>query len=160
MNVRPRRISITRRDVLVGAAGSLAGATVSRLAYAEGTSPPSEGFQAALRDIVGNATPEPGLVTLELPEQADNGNIVPYKLAVESEMSEGDYVRKLHLLSTANPVAKVATFHFTPMSGKAAVTGRMRLAKTQDVIAIAEMSTGRMLMGSMRVEVALGGCLN
>ena len=87
-------------------------------------------------------------VTVDLPEIAENGNIVPYKLDVESPMTEDDYVERLHLLSTANPQAAVATFHFTPLSGKATVTGRMRLAKTQDVVAVAETSTGKLLIGT------------
>ena len=75
-------------------------------------------------------------------------------------MTEGDYVERLHLLSTANPQAAVATFHFTPLSGTAKLTGRMRLAKTQDVVAVAEMSTGKLLIGRRNVKVTIGGCGN
>jgi sulfur-oxidizing protein SoxY len=155
-----------RREVLI-AAGALTATAAALLAggplpraddeVADQTSPQ---FKEALRKVVGDAVPEEALVTLDLPEIAENGNIVPYKLEVESPMTEADYVARLHLLSTANPQAAVATFHFTPLSGKAAVTGRMRLAKTQDVVAIAVTSTGKLLAGKRNVQVIIGGCGN
>ena len=130
------------------------------VALAEGPSERSAAFETAFKELTGDTIPDTALITLELPEHAENGNIVPYMLSVESPMTEQDHVKSLHLLSTANPNAKVATFHFTPQSGVAKVTGRMRLAKTQDVICVAELSSGRKVMGTTRVEVALGGCLN
>lgn len=156
---------ITRRTFMAGAGAAAIGSLVSQLVFpvialAEGPSERSAGFEAAMKAIVGDTVPDTALITLELPEQAENGNIVPYTLTVDSPMSEQDYVTALHLLSTANPNAKVATFHFTPLSGLAKVTGRMRLAKTQDVVCVAELSSGRKVMGITRVEVALGGCLN
>ena len=67
-------------------------------------------------------------------------------------------MKAIHLLSTANPRAAVATFRFTLLSGKARVTSRMRLAKTQDVVAVAELSDGTFLMGTRKVDVKVGGC--
>jgi len=52
----------------------------------------------------------------------------------------------------------VATFHFSPLSGKATVASRMRLAKTQDVLVIAELGDGRFLMSKRNVKVTIGGC--
>jgi sulfur-oxidizing protein SoxY len=126
----------------------------------ENASERSAQFEDAYKAIVGGATPEEGPVTVELPARAENGNIVPYTLSVESPMTEASHVKRLHLLSTANPQPRVATFNLTVNSGKAAVTGRMRLAKTQDVVCIAEMSDGKFLMGVTRVEVEIGGCQN
>jgi sulfur-oxidizing protein SoxY len=120
--------------------------------------PPTQQFEAALRSILGDSQPVDARVTVDLPELAENGNIVPYKLDVESPMTAEDHITKLHLLSTLNPQAKVATFNFTLLSGKAAVTGRMRLAKTQDVVAIAETNTGEFLRGTRNIEVIIGGC--
>jgi sulfur-oxidizing protein SoxY len=161
MSTKLDRVVIHRRALILGAGSCVLGvALAARGLEAAAESERSSAFEAAVKEIVGERSPEDGAITLELPEQADNGNIVPYKLAVESPMSEADYVQKLHLLSTANPNARVATFRFTPLSGTAGVTGRMRLAKTQDVVAIAETSTGRLFMATARVEVALGGCLN
>lgn len=97
-------------------------------------------------------------LTLEMPELAENGNVVPYSLAVTNPMTDNDYVHTLHLLSTANPQAVVAKFQLVPATGKASVSGRMRLAKTQDVVAIAEISTGQLVVAVRKVEVTIGGC--
>ncbi len=160
MTRRIFKIEVCRRDLLIGAGMGVAAFAIPTLAAAEGPEERSAAFEAAFKKLVGDTMPDAALITMELPEQAENGNIVPYKLEVESPMTEGDYIKTLHLLSTANPNANVATFHFTPQSGKATVTGRMRLAKTQDVVCVAETSSGKLVMGTTRVEVALGGCLN
>lgn len=119
----------------------------------------SRQFDEALEAILKDGEPVVGEpLTLTLPELAENGNVVPYTVAVESPMTDEDYVRTLHLLSTANPQAVVATFHLIPATGKASVSGRMRLAKTQDVVAIAELSTGQLLVSVRKIEVTIGGC--
>jgi sulfur-oxidizing protein SoxY len=153
-----------RREVLIGAgaaaaAGSavLAGGGLS-LALEDKAPNGSPQFDIELRKVIGQATPLEEGVGIDLPEVAENGNIVPYTLSVESPMTADDYVAHLHLLSTANPNAAVATFHFTPQSGKATVTGRMRLAKTQDVVAVAVTSTGKLMISKRNIEVLIGGC--
>lgn len=119
---------------------------------------PTPQFAETLRSIVGDKQPLDARVKVDLPELAENGNIVPYKLDVESPMTPEDHITKLYLLSTQNPQAKVAVFNFTLASGKAAVTGRMRLAKTQDVVAVAETNKGEFLRGTRNIEVTIGGC--
>ena len=151
-------LSIDRRTLLAGAIAGAAAAVMPLGAAAEPAAEHSAAFQAAFKIVVGEATPEMAAVTIELPEVAENGNNVPYKLAVESPMTEADHITKLHLLSTANPQPAVATFHFSAQSGRAVVAGRMRLAKTQDVIALAETNTGKFLMASALVQVTIGGC--
>ena len=160
MTKRLTDLTLHRRDLLIGLGAGLAVLACPGVALAEGPSERSASFEAALKQLIGDTVPDAALITMELPEQAENGNIVPYTLSVESPMTEQDHIRTLHLLSTANPNAKVATFRFTPQSGMAKVTGRMRLAKTQDVVCVAETSAGKFVMGATRVEVALGGCLN
>ena len=142
---------------------ALAGAVVSDRAAAALADPapltPTAQFEKAFGEIIGNATLiEDGALTLELPEEAENGNIVPYRIGVESPMTSEDHVTRVHLFSTQNPQARVATFHFTPLSGQAAVQGRMRLAKTQEVIAIAVTSTNAHLVARQVVHVGIGGC--
>jgi sulfur-oxidizing protein SoxY len=177
---------LDRRTVLVGGTavaalmtlllGQAAAGTAETPPAAEPTPPPPEPisrapaspglvhssqFDAALQAILKDAVPVNGEpLTLDLPELAENGNVVPYKISVENPMTDTDYIRTLHLLSTSNPQAVVATFHLVPASGKAAVAGRMRLARTQDVVAIAEASTGQVLIAIRKVEVTIGGCGN
>ena len=117
-----------------------------------------QAWELAVRKILGEAKPSEGKFTLELPEIAENGNTVPFTVSVESPMTEKDHVKAIHVIATANPQPGVATFRFTPLSGKAAVSSRMRLARTQDVIAIAELSDGRFLMAKRPVKVTIGGC--
>jgi sulfur-oxidizing protein SoxY len=119
---------------------------------------PTAQFEDAYGKIIGGGTPIEGRMTIELPEDAENGNIVPYKISVDSPMTDADHIARVHLLSTQNPQASVATFHFTPLSGKAAVSGRMRLAKTQEVIAVALTSANSLLIARTTVAVGIGGC--
>jgi sulfur-oxidizing protein SoxY len=128
------------------------------LAADTGPPPPTPQFEQTYQRIVGNATPIEGLLSLVLPEDAENGNIVPYKISIESPMTAGDHIARVHLLSTQNPQASVATFHFTPLSGLATVAGRMRLAKTQEVVAVAVTSANSLLVGRQLVHVGIGGC--
>jgi sulfur-oxidizing protein SoxY len=119
---------------------------------------PSQDFKDDFARIVGSARPIEGKISVDLPETADNGNFVPITIAVDSPMTEADHVKAIHILSTANPHAHVATFHLSPVNAVARVQSRMRLAKTQDVIVLAELSGGDTLVSTTRVKVLIGGC--
>ena len=109
----------------------------------------------------GPAEPmDDGSVTLELPDIPENGNTVPFRIDVASPMTADNWIRKVNLLSTGNPQPMVAAFHFTGHSGRAAVAGRMRLARSQDVFALAERSDGKFIVAIRQVEVTIGGCGN
>jgi sulfur-oxidizing protein SoxY len=151
---------LSRRTFLV--AGAAAASFMPRLAFAEDSPSAalerSQEFQGDFARIVGSATPVDGKITVDLPETADNGNFVPITISVDSPMTDADYVTAIHLLSTANPHAQVATFHLSPINAIARVQSRMRLAKTQDVIVLAKLSGGDMLISTTRVKVLIGGC--
>ena len=115
-------------------------------------------WQQMLKNLVGDAKPIEGKVSLELPEIAENGNTVPLTVSVESPMTSNDYVKAIHVIATENPQPGVATFRFSPLSGKASAATRMRLARTQEVIGLAELSDGRYLLGRRTVKVTIGGC--
>ena len=95
---------------------------------------------------------------LDMPRHFANGYTVPMALSVDSPMTEADHPRAVHIFAPRNPFLRVATFHFTPSSGKAVLSTRIRLAKPQNVIAIAEMSDGQNLMTKSWVEVEIDGC--
>ena len=147
-----------RRTVLIGGAaaallaGWLAGA---RGALAQDKVPT---WEETIKKIVGDAKPTEAKLVVDMPEIAENGNTVPFTITVDSPMTDADYVKAVHVVSTGNPVADVATFRFTPLSGRAVVSSRLRLAKTQDVMAVAELSTGGFLVGRRTVKVTIGGC--
>lgn len=112
----------------------------------------------AIADFAGDATPEAGTITLTAPEIAENGNTVPISVSVESPMTEESYVESVVILAEGNPNPAVATFHFSPASGKARASTRMRLAKTQNVIAVAKMNDGSVFTDTRNVKVTIGGC--
>jgi sulfur-oxidizing protein SoxY len=146
---------LDRRKFALGSAAALAGAGLASRARAQDAAQP---WEQALKKILGDAKPTDGKVTIEMPEIAENGNTVPFSISVDSPMTEASSVRAIHVIATANPQPGVATFRFSLLSGKAAVTSRMRLARTQDVLAVAELSDGRFLMGKRSVKVTIGGC--
>lgn len=149
---------LDRREFLLGATAAAAVAALLadiRLAVAQDKAPT---YEEALKKLIGEAKPEEGKLNLDLPEIAENGNTVPFTVSIESPMTEKDHVKAVHVLSTGNPQPYVASFHLTPDSGKASVASRMRLAKTQDVVSIAELSDGRFLLGKRNVKVTIGGC--
>ncbi len=159
---RPSQIAVVnRRDVVVGAwSAALLLALGQRAAAQESKAAAAEIplFEQALDAILGDAKPIPGKITLEIPEIAENGNTVPYAIFIDSPMTTADHIKAIHVLSTANPLPNMASFGLTPLSGRAAVSSRMRLAKTQDVIAVAALSGGQFLIGKRTVKVTIGGC--
>ena len=144
-----------RRTFVVGAAAVALSAGYPMLAAAQAA--PND-IQAVLKTLIGNATPVEGKISLDLPEIAENGNTVPYALRVDSPMTASQYVKAVHILAPANPLPQVASFYFTPASGRASVASRMRLAQTQEVTVIAEISDGTFFMVKRPVRVTVGGC--
>lgn len=158
MSRRIRLEIVDRREFVLGASAAAAVAALlgdARLALAQ-DKPPT--FDETVAKILGQAKAEDGKIAIELPEIAENGNTVPYSVMVESPMTDADHVKAIHVLSTGNPSPTIASYHFSPASGKAAVSSRMRLAKTQDIVSIAELSNGKFLMGKRTVKVTIGGC--
>ena len=102
--------------------------------------------------------PVQGKVKLDLPEIAENGNTVPMTVTVESPMTEQSHVTDVLIVADENPRSGVVTFHFSPASGVAEANTRIRLAATQDVIAVAKMNDGSVFMASKQVKVTIGGC--
>ena len=99
-----------------------------------------------------------GKISLDLPEIAENGNTVPLSLSVESPMTAESYVKEVMIVADGNPNAGVATLMFTPLSGKAEASIRIRLAATQNVVAVAKMSDGALFTEQKTVKVTIGGC--
>ena len=152
---------LNRRTVLVSGLSALA-AFRTTLALAEDAAPSqlerSKSFNEVFAALTNGAKPADGMIVLDLPEIAENGNFVPVTITIDSPMTEADHVTAIHLLSTANPVAKVATFKLSAVNGVARVQSRMRLAKTQDVVVLAQLSTGAIAMAMQTVKVTIGGC--
>ena len=149
--------NLDRRQFGIGAAATVIGAALPAVALAQDKPAPAA-WEQAVSKVLGDAKPIQGKMTIEMPEIAENGNTVPFTIAVDSPMSDKDYIKAIHVIATANPQPGVATFRFTPLAGKASVSSRLRLARTQDVLSIAEVSDGRFLMDKRNVKVTIGGC--
>jgi len=146
-------LMINRRQMLaVGAGAAALAGGLAAPALAKNDS--DELIQA----FTGGKKPVDGKVKLDLPEIAENGNTVPMTVSVESPMTEQSYVREVMVITDGNPRAGVVTFHFNPQSGLAEANTRIRLAQTQNVIAIAKMNAGALFTASKQVKVTIGGC--
>jgi sulfur-oxidizing protein SoxY len=143
----------TRRALLaaLGGAGAL-------LVVRPATATP-ETMKEAIRKITNGAAIKPGRVKLELPPLVENGNTVAMTVAVESPMSAQDYVKAIHVVTEKNPQPNVISATLGSRAGKAEIQTRIRLADTQTVIAIAEMSDGSFWSDQVNVIITLGACL-
>ncbi len=147
-------MKLSKREFMALGLGSAAALALPALpAFAEG-----EKAAARIKEFAGGKEPTVGKVALTTPEIAENGNTVPVEVTVESPMTEESYVQSVLILADGNPEPGVATFHFSPMSGEASATTRIRLAKTQNVVAVAKMNDGSIFMDKKLVKVTIGGC--
>ena len=118
-----------------------------------------ETMQEAIRKVVGSARVSPGRVKLDLPPLVENGNTVPLAVSVESAMTASDHVKAIHVFNEKNPQPDVVSFRLGPRAGRASVATRIRLADTQTVVAIAELSDGSFWSARANVVVTLAACL-
>ncbi|MFI5281158.1 MAG: SoxY-related AACIE arm protein [Gemmatimonadales bacterium] len=149
----------SRREFLLTAGGTAAGIALASAIAVEPARATPDAMQEAIRKVVGSARVSPGRVKLELPPLVENGNTVPLAVNVESPMTETDHVRAIHVFTEKNPQPDVVGFRFGPRAGRASVATRIRLADTQTVVAIAELSDGSFWSASAAVVVTLAACM-
>jgi sulfur-oxidizing protein SoxY len=144
-----------RRQVLQAGAAGLLSVLVRPAAATPDT------LQAALRAFTGGARVQtaPGRVGIDIASLVENGNAVPVTLTVTSPMTPGDHVQRIALFNERNPQPDVAVFHLGPRSGRAVVSTRMRLATSQQVLAVAQMSDGSFWLQAVDVVVTLAACI-
>jgi sulfur-oxidizing protein SoxY len=148
--------ALTRRIVLIGAAGLAGGLWAGRDAAAQALEPGAH--VQVLNKLVGGKKATPGKIKLRIPEIAENGNTVPMTVTVDSPMTAENFVKAVHVVTDNNPRPEVASFYFTPANGKAEVSTRIRLAETMHVIAYAELSDGSVWSDQAEAKVTIGGC--
>ena len=137
-------MTFTRRDVLVLGAASAALSLSGLPVFASAT-------DDAISAFTGGAEASEGGITLTAPEIAENGNTVPIAVAAPGAVA-------ITVIATGNPQPGIVTFNFGPLAGSQAGSTRVRLAKTQDVVAIAKMEDGTFRKTSATVKVTIGGC--
>jgi sulfur-oxidizing protein SoxY len=143
----------TRRQFLA-AAGGVGLALAVRPAEATPAS-----MKQAIRQIVGEARVKPGKIKLDLPPLVENGNSVAMSVTVDSPMTAKDHVKAIHVFTEKNPQPNIISAQLGPRAGKAEIQTRVRLADTQSVVAICELSDGSFWSDTVDVIITLGACL-
>ncbi|RMH49352.1 MAG: thiosulfate oxidation carrier protein SoxY [Alphaproteobacteria bacterium] len=139
-------MTISRREaLLVGAGGLVAGAAVAL------PLPVMAAAEDAIAAFTGGAEMAEGGITLDAPEIAENGNTVPVGFDAPGAV-------EVAIFALGNPNPEVAVFKFGPMAGSQSAKTRIRLAKTQDVVAVAKMADGSFASARRAVKVTIGGC--
>jgi len=137
-------MKLSRRDALWAGFGGIASATLANPLFAATVEELTAGF-------TGGTAAGAGGITLTAPEIAENGNTVPVSVEAPGAVA-------IMLLAAGNPEPAVATFTFGPAAGRQMAATRIRLAKTQDVIALAKMADGSIVQAAATVKVTIGGC--
>lgn len=119
----------------------------------------SSDVDSAIADLIGSRRARDGGITLQVPETAENGAVVPVTVTVDSPMTAERYVRAIHLIATQNPTPGIASFTLSPVSGKAEITIRIRLAEKQTLLVFAEHSDGAVDRAAAEIKVSVGGCV-
>ena len=150
---RPKRLS--RRRVLVGLLGCL----LVPLGKARSADALPEKLVPLIREATGGVLPQVGRVSLTLPTLAESGHSVRLRVRVESPMTPQAHVKRIHIFSEKNPRPVIARFSLGPRAGRAEVHTRIRLAGTQQVVAVAVMNDGTAWMASAEVVVTAAACV-
>jgi sulfur-oxidizing protein SoxY len=147
-------VETTRREALALASiFGFAALLAPKMSFAD-----EQAVAAEIKKLYGDKKFESGKIKLDVPEIAENGLVVPVNVEVESPMTDADHVKSVHVFADGNPLPGIVSYKFTPACGKASASTRMRLAQTQNIICIAEMSNGNLHMAKANVKVTIGGC--
>ena len=123
------------------------------------TATPEELAAAYCARLFGERPITPGGSSSTCPRLAENGNIVPVTVTVDSPMTEQDYVKSIHLFAESNPQPRIVDVELGPYNGRARVSRRaIRVAISQQVHAVAVMSDDSLWSAAVEVEVTVGGC--
>lgn len=146
----------TRRHLLIGGGAGLVSLAIAPLPVGA----TEVLFDEALQSLTNGVEVKAGRVTLTIPGIAENGLSVYTTVAVDSPMTEADHVRAIHILSPRNPIALISSFHLGPRAGRPKVSTSIRLAGSQEVAAVAEMSDGSFWKDSKKVIVTIAACID
>lgn len=145
--------NVSRRHALGLIGGTIAMSSIAMPVLADAAS-----VAAKVNSLTGGASTTDDGVFLDLPEIAENGNAVKVAFEIDSPMTSDNFVKTVHVMADGNPTPDVASFNFSPANGVCMATTRMRLAKTQNIMVLAEMSDGSFRQAQAQVKVTIGGC--
>jgi sulfur-oxidizing protein SoxY len=151
-----RREFLSAAAVLAASSGLPAGVRAQATKDLRGT---EQDMRVAIAHFTGQKPLTKGRVSLEVPPLVDNGNTVAISVAVESPMTETDHVKAIRIFSERNPEPIIMAMKLGPRAGRASVATRVRLADTQTLVAVAEMSDGTYWFDSAPTVVTIASCL-
>jgi sulfur-oxidizing protein SoxY len=114
----------------------------------------------ALQAYLGGRAPAFERIKVDLPRLADNGFAVPMRITVAGPFAPGPFVKSVRVFSEINPVPDVAVFEFPQGLDRVELDTRIRLAGTQQIVTVAEMTDGRLYATMVEVVVTLAGCMD
>jgi sulfur-oxidizing protein SoxY len=144
-----------RREFLIGSVGI---GLISAVPVGSASATPAM-LEEAIRNVLGESNLQKGKITLDVPPLVENGNAVPVTIIVDSPMTEADHVKAIHVFNEKNPQPHVISVALGPRAGKASVATRIKLADTQRIVGIAEMSDGSFWTGEANVIVTIAACV-
>jgi sulfur-oxidizing protein SoxY len=127
----------------------LAAAALAALPEARAT---DDALRAAIRAWAGR-DPEAGALKIEIAELVENGNAVPVRIAASEP------VAGLALFTPLNPEPEVVHASFGAAVARPEFSTRMRLARSQRIVAVARAADGRCWQAGVDVIVTLAACV-
>ncbi|WP_457331521.1 SoxY-related AACIE arm protein [Rhizobacter sp. P5_C2] len=116
-------------------------------------------MQSVIADYASGAPVKKGRVTFDIPPLVENGNGVPITVSVDSPMTAAEHVTGIAVFNERNPQRDVVRFTLGPRAGRAVVSTRIRLATSQQLVAVARLSDGTFWSQGVDVLVTLAACL-
>lgn len=113
-----------------------------------------------LTEAFGDWQLTPGRIELDMPVIAETGLSVPVSFAVESPMTTEDHVRRIMAFVPGNPEHVLVDYIIGPRAGIAAISTRVRIARSQTIIAAALMSDGSRWGTTFDMTVTRGACID
>ena len=160
--MKRRSTQLLRRRLLAGAAGGalLPWALPLRAQENASLTDPVEEIVPAAKQFTQGKPVQRGKVKMEIPFLAENGNLVPFKVSVDNPMRADNYVQAIIILSEKNPRPVIAKMTYTPKCGRAELVTRIRLATSQRLVALAQLSDGSFWSDTREVVVTETACLD
>ncbi len=144
-----------RRTFFIGSAGLLMSIVVRPVAALT----QSDVLTPLVNTYAAGGVVREGRVKFDIAPLVDNGNSVPIEITVESPMTPAQHVVGIALFNEKNPQNQVAEFTLSPLAGRARVATRIRLALSQQLVAVAKMNDGSCWTHTVEVLVTIASCI-